>query len=80
MIDLVGVAWAWSTLSELLAYSNSSKFPLGQRDLDNRGWTVIAVIIVIGKIAMVALSPSQLQYFNIAYWNGFSACIIEKLK
>ena len=31
MIDLVGVAWAWSTLSKLLAYPNSSKFPLGQR-------------------------------------------------
>ena len=40
MIDFVGVAWAWSTLSELLAYPNGSRFPLGQRGSDNRGWTV----------------------------------------
>ena len=40
MIDFVGVAWAWSMLSELLAYPNGSKFPLGQRGLDNRDWTV----------------------------------------
>ena len=26
MIDFVGVAWAWSTLSELLAYPNSQFF------------------------------------------------------
>ena len=38
----MGVAWAWSTLSELLAYPNGSKFSLGQRGSDNRGWTVIA--------------------------------------
>ena len=40
MIDFVGVAWAWSSLSELLAYPNGSRFPLGQRGSDNRGWTV----------------------------------------
>ena len=40
MINLMGVAWAWSTLSELLAYLDGSKLPLGQRGSDNRGWTV----------------------------------------
>ena len=40
MIDFVGVTWAWSTLSELFAYLNGSKFPLDQRGSDNRGWTV----------------------------------------
>ena len=42
MIDFVGVAWVWSTLSELLAYLNGSKFSLGQRGLDNQDWTVHA--------------------------------------
>ena len=46
MIDFVHVAWAWSTLSELLAYPNGSKFPLGQRDSDNRGWTVLNMVLV----------------------------------
>ncbi len=33
--------WAWSTLSELFAYPDGSKFSLGQRGSDNRGWTVL---------------------------------------
>ena len=37
----MGVAWVWSTLSELFAYPNGSGFPLGQRGSDNRGWTVV---------------------------------------
>ena len=41
MIDFVHVAWAWSTLSELLAYLKGSKFPHGQQGSDNRGWTVL---------------------------------------
>ena len=39
-IDFMGMAWAWST-SEFLAYPNGSRFPLGQRGSDNRGWTVL---------------------------------------
>ena len=46
MIDFVGVAWVWSSLSELLAYPNGSRFPLGQRGSDNRGWTVMLVVTV----------------------------------
>ena len=38
--DFVGVAWAWTMLSEFFAHPNGSKFPLGQRGLDSRGWTV----------------------------------------
>ena len=45
MIDFVGVAWAWSTLSEVLAYLNGSRFPLGQRGSDNRSWTVPELVI-----------------------------------
>ena len=45
MIDFVGVAWAWSSLSELLAYPNGSRFPLGQRGSDNRGWTVASAMV-----------------------------------
>ena len=40
MIDFVGVAWVWSTLSEFLAYPNGLKFFLGQRGSDNQDWTV----------------------------------------
>ena len=47
MIDFVGVVWAWSSLSELLAYPNGSRFPLGQRGSDNRGWTVIRTSTVL---------------------------------
>ena len=43
-IDFVGVAWVWSTLSELFAYPNGSRFPLGQRGSDNRGWTVLLLL------------------------------------
>ena len=38
--DFVGVAWAWTMLSEFFAHPNGSKFPLGQRGQDSRGWTV----------------------------------------
>ena len=44
MIESMGVAWVWSMLSELFAYLNGSKFPLGQRGSDNRGWTVAPIL------------------------------------
>ena len=43
----MGVAWVWSTLSELFAYPNGSGFPLGQRGSDNRGWTVVGFRLIV---------------------------------
>ena len=60
MIDFVGVVWAWSTLSNLLAYPNGSRFPLGQRGSDNRLWTVVLMVYNnMVKIVNIVRAQSQ---------------------
>ena len=61
MIDFVRVAWAWSTLSELLAYPNSSKFPLGQRGSDNRGCGIFLSIIKL-LVQLDCLSRPDIKF------------------
>ena len=67
MIDFVGVAWAWSMISELLAYPNGSDFPLA------KGVQIIEVglyiEIFIGKkfrqfCHTLALSLAKIYHMN----------------
>ena len=65
MIDFVGVAWVWSMLSELLAYPNGWKFPLGQRGSDNEGWTVFVCNHTTVKMSKLCAKGRNVHVYNI---------------